>query len=316
VDLSAYAAKTIRVAFHFVDDGGDTGYPNYSPTVAAGWSIDDVFVKRENLAITAISDKTVAETNCLTFPVSVVGTTPDSSLSFSLDDGAPAGAMIDPETGVFTWCPSECQGSGTYVIPIYVVDFGNNEANDLGFVRVTVTEVNEPPWLMPASGAAYVGQTNYFTLCSGDPDCPANPLSYSLLGTVPTGLTIDSATGVLRWAPTAGQVGTYTNKVGLCDGGSPDYCVTNTFTVTVTTNAPYFLDVQHVGGGTFQFCILGGQTNVDYVLQQTETLCQCPCQPVWQDVLRVSPTTAPFCFQQSFTNTTLFFRLNQVPRSP
>ncbi len=29
VDLSAYAGKSIQVAFHFQDDGGDTGWPSY-----------------------------------------------------------------------------------------------------------------------------------------------------------------------------------------------------------------------------------------------------------------------------------------------
>jgi hypothetical protein len=44
LDLKAYGGKTIQIAFHFLDDGGDTGYPNYSPTITSGWYIDEVAV--------------------------------------------------------------------------------------------------------------------------------------------------------------------------------------------------------------------------------------------------------------------------------
>ena len=40
LDLSAYAGKTIQIAFHFQDDGG-VDY-NGNPTTAPGWYIDEV----------------------------------------------------------------------------------------------------------------------------------------------------------------------------------------------------------------------------------------------------------------------------------
>ena len=252
--------------------------------------------------------------------MNIIGANANSILSFVLGDGAPVGATIEPETGVFSWTPLECQGAGVYTIPIYVVDYGNNEANDLGFVKVTVNEVNLPPWLLPGKGAAYVGQTNSIALCGGDPDCPPNPLTYSLLGSVPSGLTIDAATGTLTWAPTAAQAGTnYLVEVRLCDGGSPNYCVTNTVDIAVTTNAPFWLDVQHPSGGTLRFTIHNGRTDEDYVLQQATSICECPCQTVWQDVLpRVSPSTMPFTFLYTVPNmgqqSATYFRLYQVPR--
>lgn len=201
-----------------------------------------------------------------------------------------------------------------------MVDYGNNDANDLGFVKVTVNEINQPLWMLPGGGTAYVGKTNYFTLSRGDADCPANPLSYSLLAPVPAGMTIDASSGTVRFVPTAAQVGSTTVKVQLCDGGSPNYCVTNTLSIGVTTNAPYSFNAQRVANGDLQFTILNGMTNVSYKLFQTTNLCECPCQPVWQPVGTMSPVVMPATFLYSKTNfgsaPRLFFRLDQVPRSP
>jgi hypothetical protein len=196
-----------------------------------------------------------------------------------------------------------------------VVDYCNNEANDLGFVRITVNEVNERPWLLPVEGVARVGQTNHFVPCTGDVDCPRNPLAYTPLGSMPTGMTLDANTGVVRWAPTLAQVGTYTNRVRLCDGGSPNYCVTNSFIITVTTNTPpCALHIQQVGGDTYEFIILEGSAEADYLLQGATVLDPSPCH--WQPVLRISPDTMPFRFVVSSREPMQFFRLNQVGRSP
>ncbi len=307
--LATYAGQKVRFAYYFY---ANCSYQSW------GWFIDDVFVKRGNLAVVPIADKVVNEESPLTFPVTVIGTDPGACLSYSLAPGAPAGAAIDPETGVFTWTPSECQGPSTNTVGIYVVDYCNGGANDLAFVKITVNELNQPPWLVSTEAVAYVGKTNWISLCSGDPDCPPNPLNYSLLGSVPSGLTINAATGVLRWAPTAAQTGNYTNRVRLCDGGTPNYCVTNTVSVAVTTNAPHSLYVEYVSGSTLQFTLLNGVTNVDYILQQSPALCACPCQMVWQDLTRISPTTAPFTFLYTVPDfdrqIQMFYRLNQVPR--
>ncbi|MEI6566862.1 MAG: LamG-like jellyroll fold domain-containing protein, partial [Verrucomicrobiota bacterium] len=42
LDLRAYAGQNIQIAFHFVDDGGDTGWSSYTPTLATGWYLDQV----------------------------------------------------------------------------------------------------------------------------------------------------------------------------------------------------------------------------------------------------------------------------------
>jgi hypothetical protein len=94
--------------------------------------------------------------------------------------------------------------------------------------------------------------------------------------------------------------------------------VTNTLSLAVSTNTPCSFDVERLANGDLQFTILGGQINVDYVLEQTTNLCECPCLNTWQSVGQTSPDTMPFQFiypRASLGNAeTLFFRLNQVPR--
>jgi hypothetical protein len=308
-DLSLYRGQRVRFGFYHYATRQCGGC---AANEADGWSIDDILIKRGSIAMAAVAAQTNSESSTLSFPVSVIGATPDSCVSYQLID-PPPGATIDPTTGQFSWTPEECQGPGVYNIPIYVVDFCNNEANDLGFVKVTVNEVNQAPWLLPAQETAYVGQTNFIALCSGDPDCPRNPFSYSLLAPIPPGASIEAGTGIVRWAPTLAQIGTHNLRVRFCDGGSPNYCVTNSLVIGITTNA-FALDIQDISAGAIQFTIHGGSMAVDYVLDQASEICGCPCQTAWEEAERVSPTVMPYVFQRPKDEPRRFFRLRETPR--
>lgn len=66
---------------------------------------------------------------------------PAQTLTFSLVD-APEGASIHPSGGVFTWTPTEAQGSGVYPFTVRVSDgLTSTNAN----ITITVREVNSPP---------------------------------------------------------------------------------------------------------------------------------------------------------------------------
>jgi len=70
---------------------------------------------------------------------------PAQVLTFSLV-GAPDGAAIDAETGVFTWTPSEEQGPGVYTFTVKVCDDTDpTPLCDEQEVTLTVTEVNTAP---------------------------------------------------------------------------------------------------------------------------------------------------------------------------
>src|SRR6185436_7775707 len=102
--------------------------------------------------IAAIPNKTVAEGNQLTFAVQATDSDlPPQVLTFSLASGAPAGASINPITGVFNWIPSEAQGPSTNFIFVQVVDNGQPPLSATQSVRVVVTEVNSAPVLTPVA---------------------------------------------------------------------------------------------------------------------------------------------------------------------
>jgi hypothetical protein len=78
-----------------------------------------------------IGDRTVNEGSLLTF--TAMATDPDlpaNTLTFSLDLGAPAGAVIDPASGVFTWTPSSNQAPSTNAVTVRVTDNGSPALSD------------------------------------------------------------------------------------------------------------------------------------------------------------------------------------------
>jgi len=159
---------------------------------------------------------------------------PPNTLTFSLID-APAGAVINPSTGVFTWTPTEAQGPGVYTFTVRATDDGSPNLYDEEEITVTVNEVNLPPVLDPIGNKNVDEETELtFIATASDPDLPANTLTYSLEGTVPSGASINSATGAFSWTPTEAQgPGDYTFKVRVTDDGTPSLYDEEEITVTV-----------------------------------------------------------------------------------
>jgi hypothetical protein len=99
------------------------------------------------------------------FFVEVVGTNANSRLQFDLGTRPPTGAMIDSDTGKFTWTPTEAQGPDVFTIPVNVTDVGNLGANACGYVTITVNEATKAPVLMDPSRTIGAGQTVSWNLC-------------------------------------------------------------------------------------------------------------------------------------------------------
>ncbi len=344
LDLTPYAGKEVRLGFQtYATTACFLGY-------APGWYIDDLMIQIGNIGLADVPDQQVDEKTQLSFKVNAVGADANSSLAFSLP-WAPQGAWIDPETGVFSWTPSERQGPGVYNIPVYVVDYGNGEANEMTTVRVTVNEVNDRPWLRSSVLAVQPGQTLRFPLFAGDRDYPRNPLQYAMTG-APAGATLTPDTGVIEWAvPADATAATYLLDLTLTDNGSPSYTTNNTVTLTVTPNANHGLSIRPLGGSDFEFTIHDTTATDDYILQSAPALVDqaewqfngeaiptwCSFVDVteavewltwddfvqqhlqrteWQDVTRVSPTAMPFTFTVALSPTEPMglFRLVRVPR--
>ncbi len=127
-------AVTVRVT--------DSGSPSQSVTTSFTVRVDEV---NSPPVLAPIGDRSIDEGSLLTFTASATDADlPLNLLSFSLL-GAPAGATIDPVTGVFTWAPTEADGPGSFHFTVRVTDDGTPNRFDDEEVTVTVREVNQAP---------------------------------------------------------------------------------------------------------------------------------------------------------------------------
>jgi hypothetical protein len=160
-------------------------------------------------------------------------------LTYSLAEGAPEGATIDPATGVFTWTPGEETGGKTYKVTVEVKDDGEPALTATETFQVTVVEVNQAPVLtVLADQTVDEGTALSLTVTATDADLPAQTLTYSLAEGAPEGATIDPTTGVFTWTPVVGiWAGDYFITIRVQDDGDPALDDEITFTVTVVTTS-------------------------------------------------------------------------------
>ncbi|MAE66546.1 MAG: hypothetical protein CMJ18_19935, partial [Phycisphaeraceae bacterium] len=95
----------------------------------------------------AIGNRQVNKGNSLEFTAAANDAdVPGNALTFSLDAGAPAGAVIDPVTGQFSFTPTATQPSGTVFVTVRVTDDGAPALDDAETIAVTVDEA--PPIIL------------------------------------------------------------------------------------------------------------------------------------------------------------------------
>lgn len=146
---------------YFISVRAESGFGEYQLSVDVGMPTNLPPV------LGAIGPREVAEGSTLSFQA--VATDPDAGddLTYSLGPGAPSGATLDPDTGVFSWTPADEAGS-PFLITIIVRDNGSPQLSDQETIVVTVH--NAPPvagLLGPQVGRT--GQLLSFTVTSLDP---------------------------------------------------------------------------------------------------------------------------------------------------
>jgi len=148
---------------------------------------------------------------------------PGDALRFERVSG-PAGAVLDPVTGRFTWLTGEVDGPSTRTVRVRVLDDGEPPLSAEREFRVTVREVNLPVVFRPVAPVHSVEEGSLFRLMlmADDPDLPANALRYRLVGTPPSGATLNAVTGEFRWIPSEIQGGqAWRFEVEVTDQGTP-----------------------------------------------------------------------------------------------
>jgi hypothetical protein len=121
----------------------------------------------QGLSLTPISDQTVDEGSLVRVLAFATDPDPSAVLAYSLDS-APPGATIDPNTGVFTFTPTD--GPATYPVTVRVSDNGTPALSDTTSFNITVNNVAPTASLTgPTDGFQGVrGQPRTFTLSATD----------------------------------------------------------------------------------------------------------------------------------------------------
>ena len=153
----------------------------------------------------------VNEKELMTFTVSATDVdTPADQLVYSLNENAPTGATIDAATGLFSWTPTEEQGSGLYRFNVFVSDGEFIIGQE---VSIGVQEVNQPPVIIsePVT-TARVGERYVYQVIAVDEDLPANRLTY-FAQRLPSWLSFDAFTHTISGTP--GPTDLLNNEVRL-----------------------------------------------------------------------------------------------------
>ncbi len=212
-------------------DGPETTYalqikpPNRAPVLEA---LPDVFVNEGEQLIVQV--------------YAFDNDTPENVLAYSFGSEVPAGMVIDADTGVITWMPSEAQGPSVHDVTVRVTDDGLPVMFAEQTFTVSVLEVNSAPSLAAANYAATEGVLFNPVIPAGDADLPVNTLSFVLLNG-PAGMTINAGTGQIDWTPgeaLGGQTVTFTVRVS--DGA---LTTTRIYDVPVaeSNSAPVFANI-------------------------------------------------------------------------
>ncbi len=151
--------------------------------------------------------------------------------------GEPQGAQFDSYSHSFVWTPTPLQ-VGQYSVNFRVTQGGQMHADTSATIYVvdrtgqlpyTVCAAGPGPYLFGFTPSSFAreGDLYSYQIIAGSGNI--NQTTYRIVNG-PLGLTIDQATGYLRWVPSFNQGGTYQVRVGIYNG----QCETvQTFTITV-----------------------------------------------------------------------------------
>jgi hypothetical protein len=141
----------------------------------------EVTIDNDAPTITDLGSMTEPELELISFSASATDPNEGDVITYSLTDVNGAGATLDPNTGAFSWTPSEAQGPGTFQFTICASDGGDEDCTTFD---IEVTEVNQNPIADNQDVSTDEDTAVVVTLTASDADLPANALSFAL-GTSP-----------------------------------------------------------------------------------------------------------------------------------
>jgi len=230
-NAQAMAADTVGDLF--------TTHGNAVYKISAGIAITVAATSNQPPTLNAIANQVATQGSVVTVVAQATDSDVGQTLTFSLDTGAPAGATINPSSGVFSWAVPSSQAAGDYPITVRVTDNGSPPLSDAKRFTIHVSAANHAPVLSPIGNHTVIaGQTVALTAQATDPD-PGQTLTYSLNPGAPAGAMINPSTGTFSWSVPATQVpGDYPVTVRVTDNGSPPLSAAQTFIIHVQPLPP------------------------------------------------------------------------------
>jgi RHS repeat-associated protein len=148
-------------------------------------------------------------------------------LAFTLV-AAPDAVQFDGKTGKVTWTPTRAD-AGAHTITLRVDDGRGGSDVQTYAVTVDTDMPDRPPVILSSPEVdGNVGAAYTYAVTATDAD--GDPVTYALT-TAPAGMTLDPASGLIRWTPAADQTGDQVVAVQAADGRGGT--ATQTFVVAV-----------------------------------------------------------------------------------
>ena len=212
-------------------------------------------------------------TEGLLYQYDVEATDPDLSfgdvLTFSLD-AAPAGVSIDASSGLIQWIASEAQ-VGSHIITTRVTDAQGLFATQT-YNLIVANNPDAPTIISTWVIDATEDQLYSYDVDATDPDV-GDVLTYSL-PFAPTGMSINSSTGLIQWTPTNAQVGDHLVSVLVLD--SSGLSANQSFIVAVSNinQAPVITSAANTSATEsllYQYAVAANDPDVGDVLSYSLT---------------------------------------------
>ncbi len=239
-----------------------------NPSNLSGIYLDILYVDQTPIWSNPASGSlgTYTELDSVNIPLTV--TDPESvALSYSISSGAlPGGLSINSSTGVISGTINNITSNTTFNFTVRASD-GQNVADRSFSILVN----DRPPAWSTSSGSigTYTKNSAFSTTVAGTDD--SGIVTYSLVsGSLPTGLSINSSTGVISGTPSVSSPLTYSFTLRVTDDGGNTadrlFTLTNTgptwstaATLPVfTRNSAYSTTVVATDDGTLTYSLVSG----------------------------------------------------------
>jgi len=232
---AASAGQLLSIRYTLESKPGSTGWISLEAAALEGSANGNL---RPSIITLPKTNATVGE--LYTYGVEAVDQNINDTLTFALNT-APSGMTINATTGLISWTPTASQ-TGKNDVEVIVSDNGIPKLTDTQSFIINVEAVSgnvapvitSTPVLDVYEGAEYLYQVQASDANIGD------ILTYSL-STFPNDMNIDPATGLIRWSPKPGQVGSHLVTVMVIDNGEPILSSTQSYSVEVLASGDSYL---------------------------------------------------------------------------